>query len=615
MCGIAGFWGLGSQRDIDRMTDALAHRGPDGRGVWAMPDGRGFLGHRRLSIVDLEGGYQPMPSADGRLHITFNGEIYNHTALRRQLAGLGHRFQTSHSDTEVILAGYREWGASVQDRLRGMWAFAIYDADEQLLFCSRDRFGEKPFYYTTRNGFFAFASEASSLIQHEKISAHVSDDALIKYLAYGYLPAPQSIYAGMRKLPAGHSLTYRWAVDQTDVRAYWDASLTKQEISPDQAQEGLTAHLERSIQERLQADVPVGVFLSGGIDSSLVAAFAHRVSSTPVSAYTVGFEESAFDETEHAARVARQLELDHHVDTLSLEKSLELLPDLIEHLDEPMADSSILPTSLVSQSARQSVKVILGGDGADELFGGYNPFRHIRKINRLAHLPGGIKAAADNLASLGPWSTPQDRVSKLDLLRRLLRSARYPEAIRLPLWLGPSLDLAALGELFGRRLDMEEVYSEAFAHFETCAHLPDEDRLTYLYLKLYLQDDILAKVDRASMKYGLEVRSPFLDHELAEFAFSLPWSVKMPSGRTKGLLKDLLEKTLPGSETQRPKQGFRLPVAQWFQHEKLTFNPAAFPAMKTQFIAKRLESHRSRKSDERTFLWALYLLSNWGLRS
>ncbi len=356
MCGIAGFWGAGSRIDIDRMTDALAHRGPDARGVWTSPDASLHLGHRRLAIIDPEGGAQPMGTSDGKLVITYNGEIYNHGELRADLEDHGHRFLTDHSDTEVLLYAYRQWGASMLERLNGMWAFAIFDHDREQLFLSRDRFGKKPLFYTRRDDFFAFASELTSLKQHSALEPAVSPAALQKYFAYGYIPAPHSIYQNVYALPAGHSLTFSLTGQQLVVRKYWEFLLEPFERFPDNFEqawsEELLHLLERAVKRRLIGDVPLGVFLSGGIDSSTIAALAARHASGPVKTFSIGFEEESFDESREARAVADHIASDHYHETLSLEKSLELLPEIVRRLEEPLGDSSMLPTYLVSGIAR-----------------------------------------------------------------------------------------------------------------------------------------------------------------------------------------------------------------------------------------------------------------------
>ncbi|MFT5129762.1 MAG: asparagine synthase (glutamine-hydrolyzing), partial [Rhodothermales bacterium] len=344
MCGIAGFVGKGTLDDLKRMTDRIAHRGPDGEGHWQ--EGDIFLGHRRLSIIDIDGGAQPMWTADDRLGIVFNGEIYNHGELRKELAAKGHKFQSDHSDTEVLLHGYREWGEALPERLNGMWAFAIFDRDAQRLFLSRDRFGQKPLFYSEQNGLFSFASELTALTAHRQITGNVSQKALQKYFAYGYIPAPHSIYREVRKVPGGHNLYFDLASGRCEVRKYWDYVIDPFEKIPANPEEEwgeqLRELLGAAVDRRLMSDVPLGIFLSGGIDSSAIAWFAQQARSTPVQTFAIGFEEASFDESKYARMVAEHVGSEHHLGRLSAVDAQHLAPTIAPKLDEPMGDSSLV---------------------------------------------------------------------------------------------------------------------------------------------------------------------------------------------------------------------------------------------------------------------------------
>src|SRR3984893_12308280 len=384
MCGICGFVGAGSNDDLLRMSWRLVHRGPDDSGTWRSASPPIHLASRRLAVVDLAGGHQPMVTDDGRFVIVFNGEIYNARELRQELEKLGHRFGTDHSDTEVLLVGYREWGTDLVQRLNGMWAFALYDIERATLFCSRDRFGKKPFYYAKTNRAFVFASELTSLTTHPDVPQNISPRALRKYFAYGYIPAPLSILEGVFKLPAGCSLHLDLHSLEFRIEKYWDLLLEPFENIPRQPEEEwgeqLRELLDRAVQRRLIADVPVGVFLSGGIDSSAVTAFASRhMAEGKLKTFSIGFHEKSFDETEFGRRVGRKFNTDHQVETLAVDRARELMEVCLSKLDEPLGDSSLLPTYLVSGFARQQVTVALGGDGGDELFAGYDPFRALRR--------------------------------------------------------------------------------------------------------------------------------------------------------------------------------------------------------------------------------------------
>ncbi len=614
MCGICGFVGAGSDEDLDRMSVLLRHRGPDDSGTWKSGETRVHLASRRLAVTDLPGGHQPMASADGELIIVFNGEIYNHRDLRQELQSCGHRFQTDHSDTEVVLYGYREWGAKLPERLNGMWAFAIYDKTRALLFCSRDRFGKKPFFYTKRKDGFAFSSELTSLVAHPDVPRTISRRALRKYFAYGYIPSPWSILEGVQKLPGGCSLYLNVHNAEVRIERYWDLRLEPFDTIPrypeEEWGEQIRDLLDRAVQRRLVADVPVGVFLSGGIDSSAIAAFASRhVADGQLKTFSIGFEEKTFNETEFAEQVSKFLRTDHYRETLSARRALDLIEPCVDRLDEPMGDSSLLPTYLVSGVARQHVTVALGGDGGDELFAGYDPFRALRRAELYRKffprpIHSAIKAIFDRM--------PVSRANMaLDFrIKRGLRGMSYEPKFWLPVWMAP-LDQASLAELFAEPIDVEEVYAEAIEQWDSCEQTDLVDKTLQFYSKLYLQDDILVKVDRASMMHSLEVRAPFLDMELVDFVRRIPSSFKYRSGTTKYILKKALEKVLPDNILHRQKKGFGVPVASWFKEDALNLSWPQTSSLDGRVIARKLAAHATGKFDESAFLWSAFVLTRW----
>jgi asparagine synthase (glutamine-hydrolysing) len=617
MCGICGFTGPGAIDLLRRMTATLAHRGPDDEGFWHSPEQDVHLGHRRLSILDLAGGHQPMVTTDGGLVIVFNGEIYNFADLRAELVARGCRFVTDHSDTEVLLHGFREWGAALPSRLNGMWAFVIYDRERRRLFASRDRFGKKPFYYTLRSGAFIFASELSALRLHPALAAAgISKRALQKYFGYGYIPAPHAILEGVSKLPGGHSLWFDLASAGLRVERYWDFVLEPFERTPRDPEaewgEQIRALLDAAVKRRLVADVPVGIFLSGGIDSSAVTAVAARhVPAGQLKTFSIGFEEASFDESAPARRVAALFQTDHHADVLSMEKARQLLPAIVARLDEPMGDSSLLPTYLLSRFTRQQVTVALGGDAGDELFAGYDPFRAVRKAELYQKLvPRPLHHAIRLLAARLPVS---HRNMSLDFkLKRTLRGLSYPPRLWLPVWMAP-LDQAELAELFREPVDLEDVFAEAITAWEGCTQADVVDRALQFYTKLYLQDDILTKVDRASMMHGLEARAPFLDIDFVDFVRRIPSAWKYRNGRTKYILKKALEPLLPRDVLYRAKKGFGVPIGAWFQDGRLAAseNPS-LPGLNAAFAAAALRQHQAGRVDQRAFLWNWWLLGQWG---
>lgn len=607
MCGIAGFFGEGTRETVERMTRALTHRGPDAEGFFL--EGPVALGHRRLSIVDLAGGSQPMTTADGDLWVTFNGEIYNQRELRAELEAAGAEFVTDHSDTEVLLHGYRHWGEQMLDRLNGMWTFVIYDRRTRSLFGARDRFGKKPLYYTDRAGVFAFASELPALLEHPAVERRVSHSALQKYFAYGYVPAPHSILEGVRKLPGGCAFRYS-AASGLQVRRWWEYTIVPAAVPEDH--EELCRELRRlltaSVERRLMSDVPLGVFLSGGIDSSAVAVLASRISGgEQLQAFSIGFTDPSFDELRYAQKAADFLGMPHAFETLDLRRAREELPGLIASLDEPNGDSSLLPTWLLCRFARRHATVALGGDGGDELFAGYDPFKALH-LSRLyaALVPRPVHDGLRMLAALLPVS---HRNLSLDFkIKRTLAGLSRPSHHWCPVWMGP-LEPAGIAEYFGETIDPEELYSEAVEAWDSVPGGDPVDRATQFFVRLYLQDGVLAKVDRASMLHSLEVRAPLLDRDVAEFARRLPHTERFRQGETKFLLKRALEPLLPRSILYRRKKGFGTPVGSWLASGAIGPDPAQ--SINPRLTARLLDEHRKGAADHRLFLWCEWVLQSW----
>jgi asparagine synthase (glutamine-hydrolysing) len=615
MCGIAGFAGSGDRAVLKRMTDAIVHRGPDAEGFWSDESLGVHLGHRRLSIVDIEGGVQPMWTPDGDTGVIFNGQIYNHLDLRAELVALGCEFRTDHSDTEVLLHAYRMWGPDFVKRMNGMWAFAIYDRPRRRLFCSRDRFGKKPFYYTLQQGTFAFASELSALRRHPKTPTRTSVLGLQKYFGYGYIPAPSTILEGVSKLPGGHSLVFDIDTRALRVEKYWDFVIEPFDTVPADPEgewgERLVELLSQAVKRRLMSDVPLGFFLSGGIDSSSVAALATRhMDRSRVKTFSIGFEEQTFDESHYANLMAQTLGTAHRSDVLSLEKARGLLPEIVARLDEPMGDSSLLPTYLLCKHTRSEVTVALGGDGADELFAGYDPFRALAAANAYSKLMPRPMHAAVRMV-MGRLPVSHVNMSFDFRVKRTLRGLSYPAHLWCPVWMG-TLDPVELGELFRGPLDVESVYSEAIEEWDACKQPDLVDKVLQFYTKLYLQDDILTKVDRASMMHSLEVRAPYLDIELVDFVRRIPHRYKYRNGTTKYILKKALEKVLPREVLYRSKKGFGVPIGPWFRQGMLEPKINGESGMlDAALVRRKYADHRADRSDERAFLWNAWLLAEW----
>lgn len=609
MCGIAGFVGPGTRDDLLRMTRCLADRGPDDEGFW---EGDGVhLGHRRLSILDLQGGAQPMWSADGSRAIVFNGEIYNFAELRKELGDAGQVFRADHSDTEVLLAAHAVWGDAMVERLNGMWAFVIYDKPARRLFASRDRFGKKPFYYhhAPGRGLFVFASELDALQQHPDVPRGICARAVRKYFAYGYVPAPLSIIDGVRKLPGGHSLSLDLASGQLRVWRYWQYQPAPEEGIPlEDRVEELRELLRAAVRRRMVADVPLGVFLSGGIDSSLIAALAaSELPRGELRTFSIGFDEPSFDELPFADEVARAIGSDHQTETLGLSGARALLPEIYSRLDEPNGDSSLLPTYLLGKFTRRRVKVALGGDGGDELFCGYEPFRALRFARNYHRVvPRSLHPAIVALADRLPVS--HRYLSAEFAIKRFLRGAAGKPPLWIPVWMA-GMDLRDMRECFGGDFDMEEIFSEAIEAWDAIRSDDPLEKATGFFIRLYLQESVLAKVDRASMMNSLEVRAPFLDIDVVDFVRRVPASLRLRGGTTKYLLKEAARGLVPDRIINRRKKGFGVPVGAWFASGDLRIDPSEVPC---PTVAERLQrEHRARERNHRLFLWNAWVFGEW----
>lgn len=590
------------------MMAALAHRGPDDEGVHVDYENRVCLGHRRLSVIDLSSGAQPLWNEDRTLAVVYNGEIYNHRELRKTLEAAGHVFHTDHADTEVLVHGYEEWGPDMVQRLNGMWAFALYDTVRRSIFLSRDRFGKKPLYYTVTRDAFVFASELHALLLHQEAPRELDRLSLKKYFAYGFIPAPGTPYQGIHKLPAGHNMVFDLRARKLNVWAYWDFVIEPFDripSNPDSVWGEQLRHLFfEAVKRRLESDVPLGVFLSGGIDSSAVAmAAAHYKDPKDIKTFSIGFDEPSFDETAYAEAAAEYLGTHHHHKGLSLAEAKKLVPDILLRLDEPVADGSLIPTYLLSRFTRSAVTVALSGDGGDELFAGYDPFKALRLAVFFDTLvPGAIRSGLRSLADLLPVS--QKNMSLDFKIKRTLRGLSYDRPYWNPVWLSP-LEPREIDELFQERTDIEELYSEALTYWGRFPGMGIVDKTLYFYTKMYMQDDILPKVDRASMMVSLEVRSPFLDAELVDFVRRIPWRWKLRGGRTKFLLKQALTDRLPPEILNRPKKGFGIPLTRWLRETSMNW-PAGLRHgyENARFMNRMAGEHINGKADHRLYLWA-----------
>jgi asparagine synthase (glutamine-hydrolysing) len=644
MCGIAGFLDTSRSKSSEqltlitrRMTTSLRHRGPEDEGVWVDPNTGVALGHRRLSIIDLSPmGHQPMHSAGGRYVITFNGEIYNFKALRQELEQLGETFR-GHSDTEIMLAAIARWGveASLQ-RFNGMFAFALWDREEQTLYLSRDRAGEKPLYYGWAGKTLLFASELKALQQHPDFRGDIDRGAVAVYLRHNYIPAPHSIYKGIYKLPAGTFLVIRGFGSDASPKPYWSAKVAAEDgiANPfrgteEEAVNQLDALLNDAVTMRMEADVPLGAFLSGGIDSSLIVAIMQANSKRPVKTFTIGFDNREFNEAESAKLVAQHIGTEHTELYVTPEEAMAVIPRLPTLYDEPFADSSQIPTFLVSQLARRNVTVSLSGDAGDELFGGYTTYQWGRSVHQnIGWMPGALKAGLaktikplskldwnallDGRQSVVPESLRSKDINKVlskltGILKVSEREALY--WILLSYWMEPSSVVLGAKEPLTPLTDKTK-----WAKIDDIMHV-----MMYLDTIMYLPDDILVKVDRASMGVSLESRVPLLDHRIIEFAWKLPIDMKVKGTLGKVPLRNLLYRYVPKHLVDRPKKGFGVPIHEWLRgpmrswaedllDESRLKNEGYFAEKP---IRQKWNEHVSGRRNWQAQLWAVLMFQAW----
>jgi asparagine synthase (glutamine-hydrolysing) len=622
MCGISGF--VGSPLDLTTaaatvraMCRAIRHRGPDDEGYYT--ESAVALGNRRLSIIDVAGGHQPISNEDGSVWIVFNGEIYNFPTLRADLVARGHRFRTA-TDTETIVHLFEEYGPQAVEHLEGMFAFAIWDRQRKRLILARDRMGKKPLYYALIGRELVFGSELKALLQHPRVTREMSIPALARYLVHDYVPAPLTIFRGINKLEPGHILTYEDGAIRT--HRYWDLPAPSDRPAGSEHDDAvrLLALLEESVRRRLISDVPLGAFLSGGIDSSAVTALMARNTTGRVKTFNIGFTEKSFDEAVHARRIAERLGTEHHEHVMTQRTVFDLIGRLGGLLDEPLADASILPTYLLSRFTRQHVTVALSGDGGDELFAGY-PTYQAHQVAQLLHgTPRPILAGARALAERLPVSHAN---FSLDFkIRKFTAGLGYPLDLRHALWLG-SFTPADLPALLTREAWHEaaagDVFSEVRHHARAAATRDWLGQALYLDAKLYLQDEVLVKVDRASMACSLEVRCPFLDTGVVEFASRLPRTRKLHGLTTKYLLKRSLRGILPDDLLRRPKKGFGVPLGFWirgdlhdlFEETLESSRMARQGLFRPETISRLLAEHVAGRRDHRKTLWNLFVFQKW----
>ena len=620
MCGIAGIV-RNDKADVDRglvarMCTAIRHRGPDDDGFYF--NGGVGLGMRRLSIIDVKGGQQPIHNQDRSAWIVFNGEIYNYLELRAQLEKLGHTFYTN-SDTEAIVHAYDQYGADCPKHLRGMFAFAIWDERTEELFLARDRVGKKPLLYAQVNGQLVFGSEFSALLQHPDIGKDIDYAALNHYLSFMCVPAPLTAYRDIRKLEPGHSLRYKKG--EMKIERYWQPDFAKKlDISEREAGEQAIKILREAVKVRLMSEVPLGAFLSGGIDSSAVVALMSQESSAPVKTFSIGFEEQDFSELHHARRVAEHVGADHH-EFIVRPDALEVLPILVERYGEPYADSSAVPTYYVARETRKHVTVALNGDGGDETFAGYERYAAMRLAEKYHRIPAVLRDTLLRQA-IELMPSAETKRSRVRDVKRFVEAASLPRVERYLRWISV-FDSQAKEDLLSENFDRETQAASAAGiidpWFASANGSGVVDAALLADLMTYLPNDLLVKVDIATMANSLEARSPFLDHHVIEFAASLPEKYKLRGLTTKYLLKKVLKKLLPAENLSRRKMGFGVPIGHWFRgklqpflRETILSEPALKRGLfKPEAVKRLVELHTRGERDYSHQLWTLSMLELW----
>ena len=630
MCGICGIFNLAletaAQRErIDLMSARLIHRGPDSHGKFELP--YLALAIRRLSIIDLQTGDQPLFNETGDVALVFNGEIYNYRELRRDLVQRGHHFKT-HSDGEVIAHLYEEQGPDCVRQLNGMFAIALWDNGAKRLLLARDRAGEKPLFYWFRDNTLVFASEIKALFEYPGVGRTLDQEAVGQFFFYGYVPAPRSIFAEIRKLPAAHRMVIE--AGQVRVEPFWrlqeylrpPGRPRVSRIEENALLKELRTRVREAALSRLVSDVPLGVFLSGGVDSSTLVALMSELTPGNVNTFSVAFPEKAFNEESYARLVARRFNTRHHVlvaDKAQLREGLEILAD---HLDEPLADAAVIPTFLISRFARKHIKVALSGEGSDELFGGYPMYIGARLAEYYLRLPRFLRRQL--FARLQPFFPLSSSAVPMGLfLRRFLAHVDKEPALRHQIWFGMFAP-DELNRLFSPQFDCcakpgQQILAPLDRVREGTVFEDAIAEVTYLDFRLYLEDDLLVKIDRASMACSLELRTPYLDHRLIEFAASLPAQLKVPTVQLKHLLKKAVSIWLPRRIVYRQKRGFSVPVAEWMRGELRSWLDETLGEEKLKrnglfsvsFVRRLLEEHWARQADHRRLLWPLFCFELW----
>lgn len=618
MCGIAGFIGAGTEATLREMITSISHRGPDYQGVF-LKDNVG-LAHARLSIIDLDSrSNQPFFSADGNFSIVFNGEIYNYLQIKIELEKTGRYTFHTTSDTEVLLYAYIEFGIKALEMIHGMFAFGIYNHRQKKLLLARDRMGKKPLYYSYQNNTLVFASEIKAILKHPSISKELNYDALNEYLTFEYVPGPNSIFKDIYKLDAASYLIYCEERIQEN-KSFWKVPFNTTAITYSEAIDEFDRLFNEAVKDRLMSDVPLGVFLSGGLDSSSVAYYAQKNSTQKIKTFSIGFLEKSYDESSYARLVSEKLGTEHYEQFLSAKQSLDLLPEITDKLDEPFADPSIIPTYFLSKFTKKHVTVALGGDGSDELLAGYPTFISERLASFFHALPKFLHQTFKASSDLLPVS--DDNISMDFKVNQFLKGFEEERKYTHTLWLG-SFTSNMKNKLFSpdikNKIKNDSGLGIIDKYWKEASTNDEFNKLLYVYYRTYLLEDILVKVDRASMYSSLEVRAPFLDTRIVEFLSRLPKDFKIKGNNGKRILKDLMRDKIPNDIIDRPKKGFGIPVSMWLRNELKDLKEELLSESRIKkqgifdhtYINKLKKEHDNKSVNHRKLLWNLMVFQLW----
>lgn len=616
MCGITGYLHFekdrkGSLDKIKNMADTLIHRGPDGEGFFV--NGGLALGHRRLAIIDLTTGDQPMYNEDKSLALVLNGEIYNFVELREELRKLGCHFRTV-SDTEAIIHAYQTWGISCLQKFNGCWAFALWDENKQQLILSRDRIGEKPLYYSIYDNTLVFGSEIKSILAYG-VPKEIANELTEIYLTLGYIPAPHSFYRNIKKLKQGHYMIAN--TNGINEKKYWDLQQTDDDnmiTNSKLVYDEFEYLLRDSVKIRMRSDVPYGAFLSGGLDSSSVVAIMSEISNFPVESFTIGFDEPEFDERDLAIEVAQKFKTHHHEKIVQLESFEEALGKVLHHYDEPFGDSSAIPSGYVAKYARENVKMVLTGDGGDEVLSGYNSYVGIKLTSRYRRIPSFIRSGIPTMLDIISIPVKGQTRYRLNRLRNICYSGNMDfnrRMIEKMAWIRVEDITSILNGFPDKQYPVQDFIGDLM---KGCTYKDDFYKMMYLHFKLTLPDNMMVKMDRMSMAHSLEARIPFLDPRLIEFMTKVHKDVKLPGFERKSVLKNTIGKRLPNSLLEAPKKGFVVPVREWFKdssfNAKLSTLYCENYGLNNDVIKKIVTSNAKSEVDNGNFIWMLFVLKN-----